>query len=586
MKRIFLAVALIQLLFALRSMGQGKVTGAETVVQFTGNNVPVVPAGTPAQTFTTGTNTFIIPLANPTVALRFYITNNTANACPASFTAQVWAVSDPSINTFNNALSNWQVIPLQSTTGGLVQALTLSIPASGISYFSTTAIAAPKVALQFVNVNNGCATTNLEVTATIFQVAVSSPLISANSPGNFGGPGTNVQGVVAQQVTAANVNPIVAGGLQAPSNASFTATGLDTFSINPGVFVGSTQGGIFTIGAAPAPSAINELAAAFEVSTGDNATGSIVAPWTCPLAQSQSCTAGDLTLETLTNVTANQPYQRSYTSASANVQDMAIIITFAGTTTSPRQFRTSSISASSTAFSSNTLAGSAVLVAVECTSAGPCVVSGVTDTQGLTYKQIGSLSAPANAISGGMALWMATAGTTAAADTITSAASSGVIKNTMAVEFQSITTAPLTYPAISNTTDAVGAELVRLDALAGNQFVCSVTLSTNTTTQCQAPSTTINGVAVRPYVTDFQINTTTAGTATTIQLRAGTGSNCGTGTISLSQIFYPNTTVGITSVLGMRTPLFPNVTQQAVCATQAGTTPGTSVVEIHGYFAP
>src|SRR5208282_5591115 len=121
-------------------------------------------------------------------------------------------------------------------------------------------------------------------------------------------------------------------------------------------------------------------------------------------------------------------------------------------------------------------------------------------------------------------------------------------------------------------------QLVTLDAQFPNQFVCTVTLSTNTTTLCQAAPTTVNNIAVRAYVTDFQINTTTGGTTSTIQLKTGTGSNCGTGTANLSAITYTNTVAAVTSVIGMRTPLFTPL-QTEICATQAGAVAGTSVVE-------
>lgn len=127
--------------------------------------------------------------------------------------------------------------------------------------------------------------------------------------------------------------------------------------------------------------------------------------------------------------------------------------------------------------------------------------------------------------------------------------------------------------------DQTGNAFVRQDG--PNPFTCTVTLSTNTTTQCKAAP----AAGLKAYVTDFQLNTTTAGTATTVTLTYGTGSNCGTGTTALTAINYPNTTTGITNVLGVRTPLLP-AAANAVCATQAGTTPGTTVVEIRGFTAP
>lgn len=132
---------------------------------------------------------------------------------------------------------------------------------------------------------------------------------------------------------------------------------------------------------------------------------------------------------------------------------------------------------------------------------------------------------------------------------------------------------------IYGAADQTGNEFVRQDG--PNQFNCTVTLSTNTTTQCQAAP----GSGLKAYVTDFQLNTTTAGTATTVTLKYGTGANCGTGTTALTAINYPNVAAGITSIIGPRTPLIP-AAANAICATQAGTTPGTTVVEVRGFIAP
>jgi hypothetical protein len=113
-----------------------------------------------------------------------------------------------------------------------------------------------------------------------------------------------------------------------------------------------------------------------------------------------------------------------------------------------------------------------------------------------------------------------------------------------------------------------------------NLFNCSVTLSTATTTQCQAAP----GAGLRAYLTGFIINTTTAGTASAIQAIQGTGSNCGTNTANLSAIAFPNTAVGLTSVEYSRVGLVP-VAAEAICFKQTGT-PGTSVIEAYGVIAP
>jgi hypothetical protein len=140
-------------------------------------------------------------------------------------------------------------------------------------------------------------------------------------------------------------------------------------------------------------------------------------------------------------------------------------------------------------------------------------------------------------------------------------------------------------PTASLSSDALGNLIVRQDAYGANLFNCTVTLSALATSACLTAPANVNGVPVRAYVTDFQFNTTIAGAATTLQLVSGTGANCGTNTAPLSAILYPNTAIGITSVLGVRTPLVAPLTSQ-ICVTQAGTTQGTSVAEVRGFLAP
>ena len=121
---------------------------------------------------------------------------------------------------------------------------------------------------------------------------------------------------------------------------------------------------------------------------------------------------------------------------------------------------------------------------------------------------------------------------------------------------------------------------IRTDA--GNPWSCFITLSTNTTTQCQAAA----AAGTRNYVMSALLYTTTAGTSTTVALEFGTGTNCGTGTTALTPAF-PNTALGLT--LDATFPvagLTPATTATEICAIQAGTTAGTTVVLLTGFTAP
>lgn len=117
-----------------------------------------------------------------------------------------------------------------------------------------------------------------------------------------------------------------------------------------------------------------------------------------------------------------------------------------------------------------------------------------------------------------------------------------------------------------------------------NPFLCQLTISTATTTQCQAAPP----AGFTLYVTHVEIVTTAAGTGSTIQLKYGTGSNCGTGTTALS-LTYPNTvaTTGSSTMYNLdfsQGPMLP-AAANAVCVTQTATA-GTSQVLISGYTAP
>lgn len=141
----------------------------------------------------------------------------------------------------------------------------------------------------------------------------------------------------------------------------------------------------------------------------------------------------------------------------------------------------------------------------------------------------------------------------------------------------------------ADPTTATAGNVRRVSAdIAGNVFVrpggphpftCSVTMSTATTTQCQAAPS----AGFTAYVTHVAMGTTTAGTTSSLQVKYGTGSNCGTGTTALSPT-YPNVAIG--SVIddigqGAYIPAAAN----AVCVTQTATA-GTSVVTISGFIAP
>jgi hypothetical protein len=405
-----------------------------------------------------------------------------------------------------------------------------------------------------------------------------------------GGIAAQVQGIVTQQQSAGTVDPIILGGLELPVNTNFLTVGIDNFNTsNAPVSVGST--GPFPIVFPPVPSKSGEFGVAFEANLSDAGTGtSILSPWTCAPALPGTCGGGSpqMSMAYLANVAAGNALVRTFSSSTPGGQDIGsiVLLTNATGTAAIRQDNIAG-GAAAVSFSGNTLANSTLLAAVRCSGTAPCTVSGVTDTQGHTWLPVTGTSFNNGSQASGLWVWAPTTLSTAAADTITFTLSSGTAAGTMAAEITGTTASSITQPAVSLAANPIGSLVVTEDAQFPNQFVCSVTLSTATTTQCQVAPTTINGIAVRAYVTDVQVNTTATGTGSAVQLVDGTGTNCGTATANLSAITYSTVTAAAPTLLSMldfRTPLFAPL-QSAVCVKQTGT-PATVTVEVHGYFAP
>lgn len=581
----FFAIAVF-LLCALPAYGQGTQAGQEATITYSGTNVQIANSGTAATQFNTpsGLNTFIFA-TQPNSAIRFYITNNSANACSGAFTAQLFAASDSSVSSFNNQLQNWQIVPLQSTTS-LVGTLPVNIPASGSIYFTSAAINSPRVAFQLVNTTGACGTTTMEVFAVIANVSLTSPLITTNNGSNFSGGAGQVQGVVPQQTSGATVNPIINGGLQPAINSAWAAIGLDNFNSTFASVPGFTPGITPLLASVPPPSNQNEVAialtAGYSPQSGPNP--SIFAPWT----QAGSLAPGDnsaLIGSVLTGAITGTQLRELYPNGANPGGVSPTVITLWQSGTTVRQASNVSTGGS---IPSAVLSGSVIMGGVRCTGATPCT-GNFTDSLGNTYQNV-SVMSNSGATPPGMIVAVTTNKTSAGSDTITFTVTSGTAATGQLamLELTGTTASPVVQPAVSSALDQLGGSVVRLDAQAPNQVNCTVTLSTNTTTQltnCGPPASTSTGQALRLYITDIQLNTTTAGTATTIQLKDGTGSNCATGLANLSAITYANTAVGLQTFAGFRTPLIAPLSS-AVCATQAGTTPGTTVVEVHGFIAP
>lgn len=588
--RRFLFALVLTVILCSGAWGQLISQGNEQQIIYSGYTA-VLATNTPASNFaqTTGTNTFILN-ATPSNAVRVYLTNDTANACNA-FQITIATTAEQQLNSFNQNLQAWQIVPAINPVTGTFATNTgaLSLPGNSTVVITSAAIAGNKIAVIVNNTSGGCATTSVDVVAVFTPIAITSPLISvggngAITPGNI----ANVQGIASAGSNASAINPVLGGDIGQPVNTGINTAGVDNVSASSIIVPNGTTGTV-TTGFAPAPSKAGEVGLAFDAHSSSLAGTNIPAPpWSCI---GGACGGGSpqLSLSVLNNITAGQVYQRIYSSSTGGPNnDILIAVDMAASPAGVQPSVRLTALGTITFSLGTTLAGSTTMVAIACQTT-LCTTPSVTDTQGLTYAKVASLSiAPAGGSSPnwtGLNLFISTTTTSAANDTITCAVGTGTIGGCLAAEVINISPAGLTFPLVAPSADSIGAQVVRLDAGAPNQFDCNVTISTNTTTQCQAAPTTINGVPVRLYITDEQINTTTAGTATTIQLVDGTGVNCATGVANLSAIAVPNVATGLTSFLGMRTPLIAPQ-GAAVCVKQAGTTPGTSVVEVHGFLAP
>lgn len=591
-----LALLLAAILFPSLAAAQGTVVGQERPLTFTGNTASIAPPNTPVSNFLSplGTNTFILPLSNPTTGIRLYITNNTAIACPSTFTVQMFAASDAQVTSFNNSLANWQTVPLQDASGSLVPISTLNIPASGVAYVTSTAFSSPKAAVQIVNTNAGnCSGTTVEITASIVQISVTAPLVSANN--NAGGntaTANQVQGIVGPGLNGAAVNPVVVSGLGIPVNNGFNTLGIDTFQ-SANIVIGNGAAGTFTRFTTFAPSKSGEFLLMY-MDGGQDTSSSFVAansPFICQNSSGALQSPGGCSTTgggrsgwiMYPNVVGNVPFNHQYANANSTQNNSEAIVYLANTPViSMLQSPTTTAGPVNLG---TVVAGATVFMGLSCgASVAPCIAT-VTDNQSGTWKKLTGFAA-GGFTNIGVELWARTSVTSNANLTVSWTLTAGAANPTESLLLLTgLNASPLNQPSVGVSADALGNQTTLTDAFGINEFALSTSISTATTTQIVPAPTTINGVPVRAYVTDFQIQTTATGAGSTLQFVTGTGTNCATTNTALSAILYSNATVGINSFVGPRTPLVAPL-QSAVCVVQVGATPGTAVVELRGFYAP
>lgn len=563
---------LLLALSALPALPQA-VTGGETTITYTGANAQLVPPFTAATQFNTpnGLNTFILPVSNPSTSIRVYVTNNTANACASAFTLQIWAASDSQTSSFNNALTNWQVVPLQSSSGTLLSQVSVAIPASTATYVSSAVVSAPRIAIQLVNATGGCATTSLEVTAVLTQVSVTSPLVSVT--GNqigLGGPATNVQGIVPQGAGANSVYPVIAGGLLPGVNNNFLNVGFDNVSSGVAAIAAA---GTYQLAQVPTPKQNGELAIVY-ASCPPNSGGSLntLGGWTyanlgitCNVAGSNN---GGFASQA--NTLAGNPFNLQYTNGALFGNGIAIITTFAPGTSVAGNGQVSGTAVTS---------GQGMLFGVTFNST-PCGVTGANGVRGAAYQLIKSVIAQqapgGSGVSCSFLFATTNAFTSSGTEVVTLTGVSGTplggTQETVVISGFSPTT--VTQQATSLQTDANG-------NLAVN-FVSPPPTTTNTSTLDTGTfTTTFNGTT--------QTNTAGRGAIITIQLGTVSGT---TPTLSAQLQWSPDggatflnygaATANLTATGNTASIiLYPTNTSQTAGATPANFTTGatTTLVE-------
>src|SRR6266436_408807 len=571
----FVSRLLLVLFFPVPLFAQLSSVGGETPRTFTPPIAPIEVNRAALAFAAPGINTYILTV-QPTVSIRLYLTNETPNACLGTFSVSMAVTSLGGVQSFNNNLQSWQSVALISTTGQLVSTVGIDIPASGTVYVSSTAISGTQVAISVVNTIGACASTSIDVTAVLTQVSVTSPLISIGTNGINGGLTANVQGIIPTAQNGSPIFPVVVGALQPAINQGTFALGLDT-SGNSTVAVASGQTAIFSI-SPPVTTQVNEFALAFigpDGASGGSTIPALPSSWTC--ITSGNCIGFTSPPIASATLFANSTNRLGESFANSNAGTFGAL--FAVFTKAPSLVRNAAISNGniSVTLSVNSLAGSTLALGIGCNSTLSCIIA-PSDTQGLIWRSLGTVAGVGSGSTGSVSVWIA-GPTIAASDTITFNVVSGTITGNSIVELNGITPASLNQPSSPLLVDIAGNLKARVDA--GNPFSCTITLSTNTTTQCQP----VAPAGFRNYVQGYQFLTTAAGTTTTVGLSDGTGTNCGTGTVALTPV-YPDTTTspanstGVTVTLG-GSGLVPPA-GAAICGVQAGTTPGTVVVTVNG----
>jgi hypothetical protein len=447
MKRL---LGLLLLLCPLALQAQS-ITGVEYPINsFTGSYVSIVPPNTPATSLSSpfGQNTFIIPISSPTVAIRIYITNNTANACLGTLTMAMFAVSDTTTTTFNGSLANWSSIPIQ-TSSGLSTLINIDIPASQSIYIMSTAITAPRVAVQLVNPTGGCASTNLEVFGVVTQVSVTAPLIS-NSNGAFNsGLTANVQGIISTGSNGNPVFPVIGGGLQPALNPQTFALGVDTTS-SAVTSIPASQSSFTTVQTPPPATGTSGYAVAVIAINGWGIAKTLNAPFNCITGTNPCSTSNNPAFVAATLASGslnNLSYTYTTTPAGCTPGSCAQFGHFVVFKNTPSAVRNGNASNNITSIGTGAvLAGSTLLVSVDCSTLN-CTIA-PTDTQGLSWKPVATTSTSQDSLGGTLAVTTWIAGpTVAGADTITYNVVSGTIQGGAVVELAGINPAALNQPS-------------------------------------------------------------------------------------------------------------------------------------------
>lgn len=196
---------LLLLLLASPCFAQLSPQGNEQTVTYSGNTATVITSTSvnPNLLATTGTNTFIMGVTNPSYVARVYITNDTASSCN-NLTLSFASTANTSLNSFNSTPSAWQTVQIVLSSGS-VNSSPVTLAGNATATFTTAPILGNKL-VMFLVLSSGCSSTNIDVRVIFGSVQI--PNNSVQGPVPVGSSYTGFNPVICGMVDPNNLNQV------------------------------------------------------------------------------------------------------------------------------------------------------------------------------------------------------------------------------------------------------------------------------------------------------------------------------------------------------------------------------------------